>query len=106
MADKAWKRTERQVAALLGGTRVPMTGRARGSTPDVTHPLLAVEVKHRKSIPAWLRDAVDQAQASVRGAQLPIVVLHGAGERFDHALVIITLSDFSHWIEDQRQEGI
>ncbi len=34
MINPAWERTERRIAALLGGTRVPVTGRQRGNAPD------------------------------------------------------------------------
>jgi hypothetical protein len=95
MTDQAWKNTERRVAALFGGERVPVTGRQRGSAPDIVHPALSIEVKHRASLPAWIKDAMDQARASARIGQVPIVVLHQAGERFGSALVLIELSDFS-----------
>jgi hypothetical protein len=95
MTNTAWKNTERRVAAILGGERVPVTGRQRGSAPDIAHPSLAIEVKHRAILPAWIRDAMDQAQASVRGEQLPIVVLHQAGDRFASSFVVLELSDFS-----------
>jgi hypothetical protein len=58
-----WKRTERKVAALLGGVRVPVSGRARGDAPDVAHARLSIEVKSRKELPAWLMDAMVQAEA-------------------------------------------
>jgi len=47
MADKRWKATERRIAALLGGRRVPVSGRGRGNAPDIAHPWLALEVKDR-----------------------------------------------------------
>ena len=54
MPDRRWKQTERKVAALLGGQRVPVSGRGRGDAPDIDHTWLAVEVKDRASLPAWL----------------------------------------------------
>ena len=46
---KDWKACERKVAALLGGKRVPVSGRARGHSPDIEHERLSIEVKSRKS---------------------------------------------------------
>jgi len=66
-ANQAWKRTERNVAALLGGRRVPVTGRQRGDTPDVAHPLLSLEVKHRREVPAWLTGALTAGGPEVVG---------------------------------------
>jgi hypothetical protein len=99
VTDRAWKNTERRIAALLGGERVPVTGRQRGNAPDVAHPFLAIEVKHRSILPAWIRDAVEQARASARGQQLPIVVLHGRGMRYDQSLVVIELGSLSCFLD-------
>ncbi len=62
MSQSTWKRTERDIAGIIGGERVPITGRTRGDTPDVWHDRLAVEVKHRQSIPGWLTTALTQAR--------------------------------------------
>jgi hypothetical protein len=94
MTNPAWKRTERRIAALLGGTRVPVSGRQRGDQPDIEHPELSVEVKHRGSIPGWLTDAMQQAEAAAGADQLPIVVIHQAGSRYADALVVLKLSQF------------
>ncbi len=59
MSRQTWKHTERTLAARLGGQRVPVSGRARGDAPDIAHPRLSLEVKHRKSLPAWLREAIE-----------------------------------------------
>src|SRR4051794_26094792 len=94
MSEAGWKRTERQIAGRLGGRRVPVTGRGRGDAPDVAHPALAVEVKHRRALPGWLRTALAQAAASARPGQVPIVVLHTAGVRHADDLVLLRLADF------------
>lgn len=93
----AWKNTERRLAALLGGKRVPVTGRQRGSAPDIEHEWLSLEVKHRRILPAWLHDAMDQAKASRLDGQLPAVILHE--KNMDHAksMVLIRLDDFLEW---------
>lgn len=93
MADAPWKRAERAVAARLGGQRVPVAGRARGAVPDVAHPAYAVEVKHRRRLPQWLRTAMAQAAAAARDGQVPTVVLHEAGQRYGSALVVLALAD-------------
>lgn len=49
-----WKAVERRVAEMLGGQRIPVTGRHNQETPDINHPKWAPEVKHRKMLPAWL----------------------------------------------------
>lgn len=110
MADKLWKSVERRIAKYLGGERVPITGRQRGSAPDISHPWLSIEVKQRDSLPAWLADAMDQAEMSVgivqphesnvphdRVSQLPIAILHQTGNRIEDAYVVVRLSDFREW---------
>lgn len=100
MADKSWKRTERKVAAMLGGERVPITGRQRGDAPDVRHEWLSIEVKHRKDVPAWLKGAMAQAVASVRGNQLPVSIIHQHGKPHDGDLIVVRMADFKAWFGD------
>ena len=50
---KDWKACERRIADLLGGQRIPITGRQRGETPDIEHEALSIEVKLKKAFPAW-----------------------------------------------------
>ena len=100
MTDKPWKATERAVAGLLQGQRVPVTGRQRGSAPDIDHRWLSIEVKHRKKLPAWLHDAMNQAEASNTGEQLPVVVLHESGKRHVENFVVVRLGDFVDWFGD------
>jgi Holliday junction resolvase len=97
MTEKCWKRAERRIAELLGGRRIPVSGRQRGDCPDVEHPTLSIECKSRKSLPNWIEDALVQAEASSRGGQVPVVVLHQHGQRYRDALAVMRL-------EDLRQE--
>jgi hypothetical protein len=99
MTEKAWKYAERRIAALLGGARVPVSGRGRGDAPDVHHPDLSIEVKSRKTLPAWLEDALKQAEASARDGQLPVAVLHGRRRRYRNALVVLRVSELAKLLE-------
>ncbi len=99
MGDKTWKNIERKVASYLGGTRVPITGRQRGSAPDVEHAALSIEVKHRESLPDWLFDAMNQAEESRRGTQIPVVILHQKGQSIPDCLTIVRLSDILKLLE-------
>jgi hypothetical protein len=93
MTEKGWKRAERRIAELLGGRRIPVSGRQRGTVPDIEHESLSIEVKTRKSIPAWIEDALEQAEASLRDAQVPVAVLHQCGQRYRDALLVMRLGD-------------
>ena len=88
-----WKATERAVAAILGGERVPITGRQRGSAPDIQHDRYSIEVKDRAKLPDWIHDAMAQAVASKRGGQIPVVILHEKGMRHPDNYVIMRLGD-------------
>jgi len=102
MSDRAWKRRERRIADLLGGRRVPVTGRNRGDAPDVEHEDLAIEVKDRKRLPAWIHDALAQATACARPGQLPIAVLHQRGQQYDQSMVVIQIGQFVRWLEERQ----
>ena len=77
--SKQWKASERKFAKELGGEelgveRVPVSGRIRGYAPDIKHPLYAIEHKYGKRIlSSRLKEALDQAEKSVVGDQVPIV---------------------------------
>jgi hypothetical protein len=92
---KDWKACGRRVAELLGGRRVPVSGRTRGDCPDVEHPTLSIECKSRKKLPAWIEDAMNQAEASVKDGQLPVVVLHQDRAPYAQSLVVLRLEDFA-----------
>ncbi len=93
---KDWKACERRIAKLLGGQRIPVTGRQRGETPDIEHEALSIEVKSRKFLPAWLLDALNQAQAASKdGKKMPVVVLHQDHAPYAHSLVVLKLKDFA-----------
>jgi hypothetical protein len=93
VTDKAWKSAERRIAKYIGGERVPVTGRARGSAPDIKHNWLCPEVKYRKSIPEWIKDAMRQAEASAMPRQMPCVILVERGQKTDEALICFRLQD-------------
>lgn len=92
MPDKTWKATERAIAHRLGGVRVGCTGH---NTPDVATSRLAIEVKTRRELPAWLRDAMQQAHDNA-GERVPVVILHQIGRRHDDDLVLLRFADFEH----------
>jgi hypothetical protein len=91
---KCWKQAERRVAELLGGRRVPVSGRARGDSPEVEHPTLAIEVKSCRRLPGWLEEALEQAEASAKDGQLPIAILHQDSRRYADCLVVLPLKGF------------
>ena len=93
LADRRWKRAERRVAGVLGGRRVPVSG--RGDGPDVQHEWLSVEVKDRAALPKWLSGAMEQSRRAAEDGQLSIVVLHERGKH--DSLVMLRLSDFVEW---------
>jgi len=61
---------------------------------------LSIEVKSRKSLPAWLLDALEQAQAASTDGKLPVAVLHQDRTPYRNALVVVRLEDFASRLED------
>ena len=98
---KDWKQAERRVAELLGGKRVPVSGRTRGDCPDVEHPTLSIECKSRKKLPAWIEDAMKQAEASAKNGQMPIAVLHQDGRKYRDSFIVCRLSDFAGYLKEK-----
>jgi Holliday junction resolvase len=102
--SKRWKPVERKLAAMLGGVRVPVSGRQRGYAPDIEHPWLALEVKSRKRMPVFLREAMDQAvkardwhQRLHASSKMPMVVIHADDTHYDNSMVVVRLKDAREW---------
>lgn len=93
MADKLWKKAERRICAMLGGTRRGPTGR---DTSDCVHDWLSIEIKNRK-MPTYIRRWMSQAIVNREPAHLPIVVWHNPGTAYQGSLVILQLDDFLEW---------
>ena len=88
-----WKTAERRIAKYIGGTRNPITGRARGDAADIEHAWLSVEVKYRQKLPEWIKDALRQAQASARGNQTPVVIIIEKGMEVGRAWALFELEE-------------
>lgn len=101
MGDKAWKDHERKTARAFGGKRVGPTGKVG---PDIHHKWLSIECKERKSLPAWLLDAMRQITTASSTNKLPIVVLHQLGDRHNNDLVVIRQFDFVNWFIANEEE--
>lgn len=82
---------------------MPVSGRGRGDNPDIEHPALSVEVKARASFPAWLEDALKQAELSATDGKTPAVVLHQDRRRYPDALVVCRLSEFAELVRVWRE---
>jgi hypothetical protein len=98
---KDWKACERRIAELLGGQRIPVTGRQRGDVPDIEHVALSIEVKSRKSLPVWLLSALNQAQAASKNGKVPVVVLHQDRTPYAESLVLLRLEDFAGYLKGE-----
>jgi hypothetical protein len=73
MAEAKWKRAERQVAAIVGGVRVPNVGKA---APDVICRRWCIEVKLRSRLPLWLERGLAQAEGAAKERGLaPLLVI-------------------------------
>lgn len=96
MSAGRWKRHEREIAAMLGGVRLPNNGHGQ---PDVLTDDLAVQVKTRKTIPSWLHDAIDQAARDAPPERLPLVVLAEASQgRKTRRYLVIDLERLLEWL--------
>ena len=96
-----WKHCERMIAKLLGGERTGCNGESRR---DVEHPRCSIEVKHIKSLPEWLHDAMNQAILEAEH-RVPLVVLHEKQMKYEDSYILLKLKDFKE-ITDEQQERV
>jgi len=92
---KAWKVAEKKVAAIVGGTRIGVTGLP---TNDVKHERLAIEVKHTSKPPVFVVNALAQAKANGEAGKVPLAVIHTKGTR--QYLAVLRLEDLVTLIRD------
>jgi len=87
MPDKTWKSVERKICRFFGTEREKREGE-RG-WPDGVTDTLKIQVKHRKSFPAWLTGALVELEAwpDDKG-RTPILCLHSKNQRIEDTLVI------------------
>lgn len=90
--SSAWKAAERRVAKAFGTTRIGPTGRLG---PDMVTSWLAIQVKHRKTVPGWLAEALRKIRSQAHENQLGIVVVHPFGAR--DSWVVLSQKDFQDW---------
>jgi hypothetical protein len=95
MHRATWKNWERFWAHQLGGVRVPITGRQRGATPDVAHPLYSIEVKAGRVLSPRLQLGMRQATAAARGGRIPLLCISqtSSGRPAEH-YVMLRLRDW------------
>ena len=87
MADKAWKRNERRVAAMFNTTRTPLSGgNSKQTSSDTLHPRCYIETKYRKKH-ANVDLFIDTAAKAGAEQKFPVVVLVQRGLRTKYAIV-------------------
>lgn len=88
MADKDWKREEREVARMLGSTRTPLSGSRSGhlTSSDTLHPTYYIETKlYARAAVITLFETV-RAKARKEG-KAPVLVMRMKGKKHRMAVV-------------------
>lgn len=96
MSDTTWKASERRIARRFGSQRSGPRGQG---VPDVITGKYSIEVKTRKRLPVWLREALDQATRNAVPDTLPIVILHEVGQRGERDWVVMEMGVFEKWLK-------
>ena len=97
MNRSTWKQHERAWAELLGGKRVPVSGRQRGDQPDVAHPDYSIECKAGAVLSTRVLDGMEQAIAAMKDGQIPLVCISNrkkGGQNTSAKYVLIRAEDF------------
>jgi len=81
------KNTELAIAKIMGAKRNHF------EAEDLRHPILSIEVKHRKKIPALIKKFMGQSVAACAEDKIPCVVIHEGGAEHVDDLVVMRLYD-------------
>ena len=117
-ARTTWKQSERRMAALLSpdARRVPVSGRGRGSAPDIegvswAGRRLSIEHKYgQRILSARLGTAIEQAKAACRGdSDIPLVTIEetGLSRSFNTRMVLVDagqIVDVIEWYEQRIRD--
>jgi ribonuclease HI len=89
-----------------GKSEVPMANWTQKDILEADHPTLSIQVSSGKKVPAWIEDAIKQADTLASGGdKVPVVVLHQDSTRDEDALVVMKLRDFAGGsVERQKPE--
>lgn len=101
-----WKDVERKVANLLGGARIPLSGRNNmGQVGDVDLVGFDIEVKSGRQVPmavvGWLHVIRELARVEGEG-KLPVLVMQPKGS--PGRIVVLDLDDFARILRALRGE--
>lgn len=97
MVEALWKVAEKKIARLFGTEREGPRGL---NCPDAISRSFSIEVKNRKRLPLWLKDAVEQSHVNGEkwaSDRLPIVVVHEKDMDYAKSFVIVRVDDFIEW---------
>ncbi len=81
------KNTELAIAKIMKAQRNHF------EAEDLRHPILSIEVKHRKSIPVLIKKFMGQAVAACADDKIPVVVMHEGSAQHTDDLVVMRLYD-------------
>ena len=65
---------------------------------DLRHPILSIEVKHRKKLPTLIKQFMGQAVAAAEDDKIPVVIMHEGGSEHVADLVVMRLYDLEDLI--------
>jgi len=81
------KKTELAIAKIMKAKRNHF------EAEDLSHPILSIEVKHRRSLPALIKKFMAQAISASADDKIPCVVMHEGGAKHTDDLVLMRLYD-------------
>ena len=101
MADKVWKRVERDVAEFFATTRNPLSGEMGGhSSSDSRHDKLFIETKYRKKHTTWSLWNDTKVLAD-KEKKLPVIALKEKGRH--GFLVVVRSQDLDDFIKIYKE---
>jgi len=86
------KKTELAIAKIMGAKRNHF------EAEDLSHPILSIEVKHRKALPVLIKNFMGQAVAACTEDKIPCVVMHEGNAQHTDDLVLMRLYDLEDLI--------
>lgn len=100
VSARRWKRAESEIARALGTERLPNSGTGQ---PDCRCPGWAVQIKTRKELPAWLKEAMAQATRDAAPGERPVVVLNEVSQgKKPYRLAVLLFDDWQAIVTEKE----
>ena len=97
-------RTRGKNIELAIAREIPGASRNHFEAEDLRHPILSIEVKHRKSMPKILLGWLSQCLKAAEDDKIPVLVVHEAKLKYEDALACMSVKSLRRLLDRGEED--